>query len=80
MEKSSAFWNWLKGLPLWLRSIVILLLAALVLIASISVSSCGVTRASVKNGATGTTTEIKITTNNPTSVTTTPTTDLKVSR
>lgn len=37
-----------------------------------SMTSCGTTRAVVHNGATGTTTEIKITTNNPTSVTTTP--------
>lgn len=35
-------------------------------------TSCGTTRATVRNGATGTTTEIKITTNNPTSVTATP--------
>lgn len=40
-------------------------------------SSCGTTRAVVHNGATGTTTEIKITTNNPTSVTATPNVDLK---
>lgn len=35
-------------------------------------SSCGTTRAVVHNGASGTTTEIKITTNNPTSVSASP--------
>lgn len=35
-------------------------------------SSCGVTKAIVKNGADGTSTEVKITTNNPTTVTATP--------
>ena len=35
-------------------------------------TSCGVTRATVKNGAAGTSTEIKITTNNPTSVNASP--------
>lgn len=39
-------------------------------------SSCGVTRATVHNGAAGTTTEIKITTNNPTSVDVKPNTNL----
>lgn len=35
-------------------------------------SSCGTTHAVVRNGATGTTTEIRITTNNPTSVDASP--------
>lgn len=64
--------SWLKTLPLWLRAIVLVLIASLVLIVSMSMSACGTTRAVVHNGAHGTSTEIKITTNNPTSVTTTP--------
>lgn len=35
-------------------------------------SSCGTTHAVVRNGASGTTTEIRITTNNPTSVDASP--------
>lgn len=66
------FYSWLKTLPVWLRAIVLALLSALVLIASMNISACGTTRATVKNGATGTSTEIRITTNNPTSVQTTP--------
>lgn len=69
---TNSFFKWLKTLPVWLRAIVLVLVSALVLIASMSLSACGTTRATVKNGAAGTTTEIRITTNNPTSVQTTP--------
>lgn len=69
-------YSWLKTLPVWLRAIVLALVSALVLIASMSLSACGTTRATVKNGATGTTTEIRISTNNPTSVQTTPSVSL----
>lgn len=72
MENFEKLWIWLKTLPLWLRSIVLLIIAALALIASMNLSACGVTRAIVHNGAKGTSTEIKITTNNPTTVSTTP--------
>ena len=41
-------------------------------------TSCGVTKAVVKNGADGTSTEIKITTNNPTSVTANPNVTLDI--
>lgn len=40
--------------------------------AALGLTSCGVTRAVVHNGATGTVTEIKITTSNPTSVSASP--------
>lgn len=50
-------------------SVIAILLAFIVMI---FFSGCGTTKAIVKNGADGTTTEIKITTNNPTSVTATP--------
>lgn len=63
---------WLKSLPIWLRAIVLALVAGLALIASMSLSACGVTRAVVHNGASGTTTEIKISTSNPTTVTASP--------
>lgn len=66
------FIGWLNKLPLWLRAIVLVLVAALVLIASISMSSCGITRAVVRGTAEGNVTEIKITTNNPTTVDASP--------
>lgn len=72
METMTKFISWLKTLPIWLRAIALLAIAGLALIASMSLSACGVTRASVLNRAEGTTTEIKITTSNPTSVTATP--------
>lgn len=72
MEKFSQFFDWLKTLPVYLRAVVLILVSALVLIASMSFAACGQTKAVVKNGASGVTTEIKITTNNPTSVTASP--------
>lgn len=72
MENTNKFLAWLKTLPIWLRAIVIALIAGLALIASMSMSACGSTRAVVHNGANGTTTEIRITTNNPTSVDVSP--------
>lgn len=77
METLKKLLEWLKPLPLWLRAVVLALLAALALIASMSLSACGTTRAVVHNGATGTSTEIRITTNNPTSVTASPNVELK---
>lgn len=72
----SSLLEFLKTLPVWLRAIVLALIASLVLIVSMSISACGTTRAVVHNGAHGTATEIKITTNNPTSVTATPNVNL----
>lgn len=72
MENFSKLWNWLRTLPIWLRAIVLTLFACLALIASMSLSACGLTRAVVHNGAHGTSTEIKITTANPTTVTASP--------
>lgn len=74
---SKTFIEWLKTLPIWLRAIALLAIAGLALIASMSLSACGVTRASVLNRAEGTATEIKITTSNPTTVTATPNVNLK---
>lgn len=72
MENLSKLWVWIKTLPIWLRAIVFVLVAALAFIGSMAFVSCGTTRAVVHNGANGTSTEIRITTNNPTTVTTTP--------
>ena len=72
MDTFTNFFKWLQTLPFWLRVVVLSLIAALVLIASTSLIACGTTRAVVHNGASGTSTEIKITTNNPTSVTASP--------
>lgn len=72
MENLSKIWSWIKTLPVWLRAVVVFLIAALAFIATLTFASCGTTRAVVHNGATGTATEIRITTNNPTSVTATP--------
>lgn len=46
--------------------------------AALGLSSCGTTRAVVHNGATGSVTEIKITTNNPTSVQASPNVQIPV--
>lgn len=70
MEKIKAFFSWLKGQALWLRIVLMVLLSAAVVI--LTCASCGTTRAVVHNGAHGTSTEIKITTANPTTVTASP--------
>lgn len=77
MDNIIKFWNWLQTLPVWLRAVALALIAALAFIASMSMTSCGTTRAVVHNGATGTSTEIKITTSNPTSVTASPNVQFK---
>lgn len=77
METITKLISWLKTLPVWLRALALLAIVGLVLIASMSLSACGVTRASVLNRAEGTTTEVKITTSNPTTVTATPNVNLK---
>lgn len=77
MENSKTFIEWLKTLPLWMRGVILLLLAALSFFVSMGFVACGTTRAVVHNGATGTSTEIRITTNNPTSVTASPNVELK---
>lgn len=77
MESITNFFKWLQSLPLWMRSVVLALLAALAFFVSMGFTSCGTTRAVVHNGADGTSTEIRITTNNPTSVTASPNVELK---
>lgn len=78
MDKIKKLLTFLAPLPLWLRVIVVGVVSALVsLCVLMSASSCGTTRAVVHNGASGTSTEIRITTNNPTSVTASPNVELK---
>lgn len=73
MESMKIFLQWLKSLPLWLRAIALALIAGLALIASMSLSACGsTTRASVRNNADGTQTEVKITTSNPSTIQVSP--------
>lgn len=74
----NSFWTWFKSKPVWLRAVISVLLAALAVFGSISLSSCGTTRAVVTNRAEATTTTIKITTNNPTSVDASPDVDLSL--
>nr|DAW90978.1 MAG TPA: hypothetical protein [Microviridae sp.] len=57
--------NFLKGLPLWLRLVVLVALAVAV---GFGLSSCANTKAIVRSSSDNTTSSITITTNNPTSV------------
>lgn len=75
MENLKKLLSWLKAYPIWVRSCILLLISALLVL--MTLTACGVTRATVHNGATGTSTEIKITTNNPTSVDVAPNTSLQ---
>lgn len=59
-------------MPPTFRWISILALVIAIAAAALGLTSCGVTRAVVHNGATGTVTEIKITTSNPTTVQASP--------
>ena len=62
------FLDWLKKLPLWLRLVVVLALAAAF---ALSVTSCANTKAVVRASSENTQASVSITTNNPTSVTVT---------
>ena len=66
--ESNEIKNFLKGLPLWLRLAVLVVLAVAV---GFSLSSCANTKAVVRSSADNTTSSITITTNNPTNVTVT---------
>lgn len=61
-----------RNLPGPIRWISIIALCIALGAVAIGVTSCGTTRAVVHNGASGSVTEIKITTNNPTSVQASP--------
>ena len=58
--------SWLKGSPRWCKIVAPLLAACLVVV--YLCSSCGVTRAVIRAPADGSSSNISITTNNPTSV------------
>lgn len=60
--------NFLKGLPLWLRLAVLVVIAVAV---AFGFNSCANTKAVVRSSADNTTSSITITTNNPTNVTVT---------
>lgn len=66
--ESNEIKNFLKGLPLWLRLAVLVVLAVAV---GFGLSSCANTKAVVRSSADNTTSSITITTNNPTNVTVT---------
>lgn len=60
MDTKTLF-EWLKTLPVWLRSVVLILLAALAFIASLSMSACGtMTSATIRNIQPNTNTNITI--------------------
>lgn len=61
MEYLNKFWTWFKSiLPVWLRVVVVVLVAALVVI--FSLTSCGASRSTVRvyNRADSTTTTISV--------------------
>lgn len=76
-EKVNSILKAFKEMPPLTRWISIIAIAVALAASAIGLTSCGSTRAVVHNGATGTTTEIRITTNNPTSVTASPNVQLK---
>lgn len=67
MENSDKV-NFLKSLPLWLRILVLVVLAVA---GAFYLSGCANTKAVVRSSADNTTSSITITTNNPTNVTVT---------
>lgn len=73
MEHLSKLWTWIKTLPLWLRAIVLILVASLALIASMSFAACGTpkTIATVQNVNPNSTVSVTMTVSN--STTSTPT-------
>lgn len=60
--------NFLKGLPLWLRLVVLVAISVAI---SFGLSSCANTKAVVRASSENTQASVSITTNNPTSVTVT---------
>ena len=72
--KTNAFTEWCKNHSKLVASLVTAVAAVVV---ALLTASCGsTTRATVRNNAAGTSTEVKITTNDPTSVSVSPTTDI----
>lgn len=75
MENISKFWVWLKSLPVWLRAIVLCLIAALAFISSMGFVACGTpkTTATVTNVNPNSSVTVTMTVSN--STTSTPTVD-----
>lgn len=74
MSTSNKFIEWCKAHSKLVASLVTAIAAIVV---ALLTASCGSTaRATIYNRADGTSTEVKITTNNPTSVNVSPSTDL----
>lgn len=71
MDKFIELWNWIKTLPIWLRAIVLTLVAVLALIASMSFSACGTpkTVATVQNVNPNSSVTVTMTVSNSTSST-----------
>lgn len=64
--------SWLITKPVWVRILSVLVIMILSIMVLFSATSCGVTRATIRNNADNTQTTITITTNNPTSVDASP--------
>ena len=71
-QKVTSVLKVLKSMPRIYRVITIIAVFVAIVALCLGLTSCGVTRAVVQNKATGTSTEIKITTSNPTSVNASP--------
>lgn len=69
MDNLIKIWTWIKTLPIWLRAIVLALVAILALIASMSFYACGTpkTTASVQNVNPNSTVTVTMTVSNSTS-------------
>lgn len=69
METFNNFFTWLKTLPIWLRAVVLALVASLALIASMSLYACGTpkTVATVQNVNPNSTVTVTMSVSNSTS-------------
>lgn len=71
--------TWMRSAPVWAKILLPLLVS--VMVAVYLLTSCGSTvRATVTNRAEGVTTTVSVTTNNPSSVTVNPDTDVQFNK
>lgn len=71
--------TWMRSAPIWAKISLPLLIAVMVIV--LLLASCGSTvRATVTNRAEGVTTTVSVTTNNPSSVTVNPDTDVQFNK
>lgn len=74
--ETNKFTTWCKNHAKLVGSLITAIAAIIV---ALLTASCGsTTRATIRNCASGTSTEVRITTNNPTSVSVSPTTDVTI--